>query len=76
MSQIARLELLAPEDRLDPEKVISDIRAHGSEAYYLPDSTAIAHKVGEIAKSGDVIIVMSNGAFGGIHDKLKAALSK
>jgi UDP-N-acetylmuramate: L-alanyl-gamma-D-glutamyl-meso-diaminopimelate ligase len=76
LSQIARLELLAPEDRLDPAKVISDIRAHGSEAFYLPDSNAIAAKVGEIARPGDVIIVMSNGAFGGIHDRLRAALLK
>lgn len=75
LSQIARLELLSPEERLDPEQVIRDIQAQGSEAHYLPDAEAIAKNVGEIAKPSDVIIVMSNGGFGGIHEKLRNYLS-
>ncbi len=74
ISQIARLNLLKPEERLDPEKVMDDLRARGKEAYYLPDAASIAKKVAEIAKPGDVAIVMSNGNFGGIHDLLKTAL--
>jgi UDP-N-acetylmuramate: L-alanyl-gamma-D-glutamyl-meso-diaminopimelate ligase len=76
ISQIARLNLLAPEDRLDPELVMADLRSRGKEAYYLPDATSIAEAVVRIAKSGDVAIVMSNGNFGGIHDLLKQELSK
>ncbi|HYM20305.1 MAG TPA: UDP-N-acetylmuramate:L-alanyl-gamma-D-glutamyl-meso-diaminopimelate ligase [Candidatus Kapabacteria bacterium] len=75
ISQIARLNLLAESERLDPEKAMSDIRGQGKEAYYLPDAEAISSKVSEIAKKGDVIIVMSNGGFGGIHDLLKNKLS-
>ncbi|MEI8135109.1 MAG: UDP-N-acetylmuramate:L-alanyl-gamma-D-glutamyl-meso-diaminopimelate ligase [bacterium] len=71
MSQIARLNLLAESERLDPEKVMSDIRARDKEAFYLPDAEAISSKVAEIAKSGDVVIVMSNGGFGGIHGLLE-----
>lgn len=74
MSQIDRLHLLKEEERLNPEKVIDDIRFMGSEAYYLPDPQAIVDKVTEISVPGDVIIVMSNGSFGGIHDKLREAL--
>jgi len=76
MSQIARLELLLPEERLNPERVIEDIHAQGKQAFYLPDAESIAHKVTEIVREGDVIIVMSNGGFGGIHEKLKNYLSK
>jgi UDP-N-acetylmuramate: L-alanyl-gamma-D-glutamyl-meso-diaminopimelate ligase len=74
ISQIARLNLLAPEDRLDPERVMKDLRNRGKEAYYLPDASSIAGRVAEIAKPGDVIIVMSNGSFGGIHDMLRSKL--
>ncbi|HET6402174.1 MAG TPA: Mur ligase family protein, partial [Candidatus Kapabacteria bacterium] len=76
ISQIARLNLLKPEERLDPERVMEDLRGRGKEAYYLPDAPSIAEKVAEIAKPGDVAIVMSNGSFGGIHDLLKVSLSR
>jgi UDP-N-acetylmuramate: L-alanyl-gamma-D-glutamyl-meso-diaminopimelate ligase len=76
ISQIARLNLLAPEERLDPERVMEDLRAMGIEAYYLADAASIAEQVAQIAKPGDVAIVMSNGSFGGIHELLKEALMK
>ncbi len=76
ISQIARLNLLSPEERLDPDRVMQDLRDKGKEAYYLPDAAAIAEQVGEIAKPGDVVIVMSNGSFGGIHEMLKERLSR
>ena len=76
ISQIARLSLLKEEERLDPERVMKDLKAAGKEAYYLPDATSIAARVAEIAKPRDVVIVMSNGGFGGIHDLLRDELSK
>ncbi len=76
ISQIARLNLLAPEDRLDPERVMEDLRAMGKEAYYLPDASSIAEGVARVAKPGDIAIVMSNGSFGGIHDLLRQELIK
>lgn len=75
MSQIARLHLLSESERLDPEKVMTDIRAKGKDAYYLEDAEKISDKIAEIAKAGDVVIVMSNGGFGGIHEMLKAKLN-
>jgi len=76
ISQIARLNLLPESERLNPEKVMADIRAQGKEAFYLPDAEAISRKVKEIAKKGDVIIVMSNGSFGGIYSLLEEKLRK
>jgi UDP-N-acetylmuramate: L-alanyl-gamma-D-glutamyl-meso-diaminopimelate ligase len=76
ISQIARLNLLKPEERLDPEKVISDIRATGKDAHYLPDADSIAREAAKTAKQGDIIVVMSNGSFGGIHDLLREHLTK
>jgi UDP-N-acetylmuramate: L-alanyl-gamma-D-glutamyl-meso-diaminopimelate ligase len=74
LSQIDRLHLLKEEERLNPEKVIDDIRFMGSEAFYLPDPQAIADKLAEIAQPEDVVMVMSNGGFGGIHEMIRERL--
>jgi UDP-N-acetylmuramate: L-alanyl-gamma-D-glutamyl-meso-diaminopimelate ligase len=70
ISQIARLEQLAPEERLDPAKLIKDIQADGKDAAYLPDVEAIVTHLVRNARGGDVICVFSNGGFGGIHNRL------
>ncbi len=75
ISQIARLHLLKEDERLDPERVMSDLSDRGKEAYYLPDATSIAKQVGLVAKPGDIVIVMSNGSFSGIHDLLREELT-
>ncbi|MFT4548867.1 MAG: UDP-N-acetylmuramate: L-alanyl-gamma-D-glutamyl-meso-diaminopimelate ligase, partial [Verrucomicrobiales bacterium] len=75
ISAINQPEKVPEHDRLDPQKVIADIRASGvKEAHYEPDADAIVAKLTPLAKPGDIIIVFSNGGFDGIHDKLLAAL--
>src|SRR5713226_2358560 len=69
ISQIARLELLSPEERLDPEKLMADLRSSGKDAAYLPDVEAIVNHVAKSAQGGHVVCVFSNGGFGGIHGK-------
>ena len=73
VSQIARLELLKPEERLDPQQLMKDIQSLGKTAVYLPDADAIVAHLRKEAVGGDVVCVFSNGGFGGIHDKLLAA---
>ena len=76
VSQIARLELLAPEERLNPEKLMKDIGATGKPTAYLPDADAIVAHLAKIVQGGDVIVVFSNGGFGGIHGKLLDRLGR
>ena len=70
VAQVARLELLAPEDRLNPEKLMQDIGATGKPTAYLPDADAIVAHLANKVQGGDVVVVFSNGGFGGIHGKL------
>ena len=72
VAEVARLELLRPEERLDPGKLIASIEAAGRPAFYLPGADEIVERLGEKARPGDVVCVFSNGGFGGIHDKLLA----
>lgn len=76
IAQVARLELLAAEQRLNPEKLIEDLKSTGKTAAYLPDADAIVSHLVKQAEGGQVIVVFSNGGFGGIHGKLLERLGR
>jgi UDP-N-acetylmuramate: L-alanyl-gamma-D-glutamyl-meso-diaminopimelate ligase len=61
--------------RLSPERVIAMLTTNGVRARHLPKVNDIVKVVVEEAREGDQIVIMSNGAFGGIHNKLLTALS-
>ena len=75
ISQVARLEQIPPAERLNPEKVVESIRRQGKAAHYLPGVDEIVETVKRDSKQGDVIVVFSNGGFGGIHEKLLRELA-
>lgn len=70
IAQIARLEQIPEQDRLNPELVVSDIAEMGKPAFYEATADAIIERLKPLPKSGDVIVVFSNGGFDGIHQKL------
>jgi UDP-N-acetylmuramate: L-alanyl-gamma-D-glutamyl-meso-diaminopimelate ligase len=76
VSEVARLEQISADERLNPEKLMADIKASGKEAAYLPDANAIVAHLAQHAQGGDVVCVFSNGGFDGIHAKLLARLGK
>jgi len=61
---------------LDAAKLAKDLEAHGIPARAQPSVDAIVEQVAAEAKPGDVLLVMSNGAFGGLIDKLLLRLAK
>jgi UDP-N-acetylmuramate: L-alanyl-gamma-D-glutamyl-meso-diaminopimelate ligase len=69
-------EALRSGERLDPEAVVARLAGLGRRARFLPDARAIVEVVSAEAASGDVVVVMSNGAFDGIHDRLLRALAE
>ena len=73
---IARLEQIPTEERLDPARLMEDIRTADTEADYIPTADEIVEHVVGQAKEGDILCVLSNGGFGGIHQKLLDALAK
>lgn len=59
---------------LDPHAVVATLRNTGIDADYLPEVDEIVRRVVEERSGDEVVLVMSNGGFGGIHEKLLAAL--
>jgi UDP-N-acetylmuramate: L-alanyl-gamma-D-glutamyl-meso-diaminopimelate ligase len=75
VSQVARLEQIPAEQRLNPEKLVADIAAAGRPSYYEADADAIIGKLVPLLQPGDVVGVFSNGSFGGLIDKLQQKLA-
>src|SRR5262249_39929891 len=75
ISQISRLELLSPNERLNPERLMEDLKSTGKAASYLPDVEAIVSHVVKNVEGGEVVVVFSNGGFGGIHNRLLERLA-
>ncbi len=71
LAQIARLDQLDPTERLDTDQLLADIESHGTTATFLPDAAAIAEHVRSTTEEGDVVVVMSNGGFGGLVGELQ-----
>jgi len=63
-------EKVAEQDRLDPHKLVSDIQASGTSCWYLETVDEIVTLVASESREGDTVAVLSNGGFGGIHQKL------
>ena len=59
---------------LDTEQLIKGIADQNKPASAISDVDEIVKVVVSEARSGDVIAIMSNGGFGGIHEKLLIAL--
>ena len=71
---------LATDDQLSVGQVIDDLRAQGKQAFEIGGADSVksadaivAHLAPEL-RPNDVVMVMSNGSFGGIHQKLLEAL--
>ena len=62
-------------ERLDAEQIVRDLRAADVDARFIPATADIVRTVAREAKDGDLVVVMSNGGFDDIHQKLLDALT-
>ena len=74
ISQPTALAKVPEAERVDAKKMAADIAAAGTPCRWMGSPDAIVEALAAEAREGDVILVMSNGAFGGLHGKLLAAL--
>ncbi len=67
-------DVVQAEDLFSPEQLVADLQRRGHTAWAL-DSPAIAALVARESRAGDVVVMMSNGDFGGLRPQLTAALA-
>jgi UDP-N-acetylmuramate: L-alanyl-gamma-D-glutamyl-meso-diaminopimelate ligase len=65
---------IPPEERLAPETITSDIAKRGVPARTIDGVPAIRDYLVSSAQPGDVIVIMSNGAFGGLPSLVASGL--
>lgn len=63
-------------ESLNTAKLIEDISNQDKPAFLFPDAEAIIHHLLPQLQEGDVVAIMSNGGFGGIHEKLLEKLKQ
>jgi UDP-N-acetylmuramate: L-alanyl-gamma-D-glutamyl-meso-diaminopimelate ligase len=66
---------IPPEERLDPDAITDEVGRRGIASTTIDGVEAIRDYLVTSARSGDVIVIMSNGAFGGLPRLVATALS-
>ncbi|MEW5976699.1 MAG: UDP-N-acetylmuramate:L-alanyl-gamma-D-glutamyl-meso-diaminopimelate ligase [Acidobacteriota bacterium] len=67
-------EKLPPAERLNVPVLVEELRRQGIPAEYGGSSDEIVAMVAPRLEAGDKVVIMSNGSFDGLHDKLLRAL--
>jgi UDP-N-acetylmuramate: L-alanyl-gamma-D-glutamyl-meso-diaminopimelate ligase len=74
MAAVFKSESIPAAERLHPEHVVAALDKRGVPALLRDDADAIVETMVPLLASGDVVAILSNGGFGGIYEKLPAAL--
>jgi len=74
ISQVAKLEQIPENERLNPERVVAAIAKDGRHAFYERNADAIVDRIVPMLRPKDVVVVFSNGGFDNIHEKLLTRL--
>src|SRR4030095_11272935 len=72
---VFRAQQLGDENRLDPETVAASVRALGKEANVVSGGEAMAEFLAANARPNDLLLIMANGSFAALCEKLLAKLS-
>jgi UDP-N-acetylmuramate: L-alanyl-gamma-D-glutamyl-meso-diaminopimelate ligase len=75
-ASLFRPDRYTKETALDLEQLVRDLSSTGRGAKQLKDADAIVADLAPRLKARDVVLIMSNGGFGGIHQKLLDALAR
>lgn len=61
-------------DRFSSDDLVGDLAKTGTRAHLMPNVQAIIEYIAKEARAGDVVLIMSNGGFDGIYQKLISRL--
>ena len=76
LSPVENYKNVGEENRLNEDTLCEEIKAQGTECHLGKGIDEIVAYVVAKVHPGDVLLVMSNGGFGGIHGKLLTSLVK
>ncbi|MBI5583869.1 MAG: UDP-N-acetylmuramate:L-alanyl-gamma-D-glutamyl-meso-diaminopimelate ligase [Deltaproteobacteria bacterium] len=68
------LAKIAEEERFSSKRLVEDLQGAGRPAFYFPDTEGILDFLRGSVRTGDVVLIMSNGGFDRIHQRLLDSL--
>ncbi|MFP4347131.1 MAG: UDP-N-acetylmuramate--L-alanine ligase [Desulfococcaceae bacterium] len=71
----SRLDKVPEGERFSSEQLVSDLNRRGKPALHFDTTENIIHSLKQTARSGDTVLIMSNGGFDNIHSRLLAELN-
>lgn len=69
------LDTLPLEEQFSSPQLAKDLQARGKAAQAFVDTEAILATLAQCCTTGDVVVILSNGGFDGIHDRLLSLLA-
>ncbi|MGI4828771.1 MAG: UDP-N-acetylmuramate:L-alanyl-gamma-D-glutamyl-meso-diaminopimelate ligase [Janthinobacterium lividum] len=75
VADVFKSEAIPVAERLAPEHVVEALHAKGVAARLCADADDVVATIAPRLRGGDVVAILSNGGFGGIYDKLPAAIA-
>jgi UDP-N-acetylmuramate: L-alanyl-gamma-D-glutamyl-meso-diaminopimelate ligase len=72
--QPSLLDKIPPNERFSSQQLVNDLNCQGKDAHYFPNTDEIIDFLIAEARSGDLVLVMSNGGFDNIHERLLKSL--
>ncbi len=64
------LNKIPPGERFSSEKLVHDLKRTGKDAHYFQNTEEIIDFLAKISKPKDLILIMSNGGFDNIHERV------
>ncbi|MBW2053901.1 MAG: UDP-N-acetylmuramate:L-alanyl-gamma-D-glutamyl-meso-diaminopimelate ligase [Deltaproteobacteria bacterium] len=64
------LKKIPENERFSSSQLVQDLQAQGLKAHYFPDTDSILENLNGRLRPGDVVLIMSNGGFDNIHERL------
>ena len=64
------MENILPAERFSSQRLVKDLKKKGLEAFYFSETDLLIEALVNKAQAGDVILIMSNGAFDNLQHRL------
>ena len=69
------LEKISPDKRFSSRELVDSLKDKGKNAIYCPDTDNLLEEILKMLKTGDIVLIMSNGSFDNIHERLLERLN-
>ncbi|MCK5068879.1 MAG: UDP-N-acetylmuramate:L-alanyl-gamma-D-glutamyl-meso-diaminopimelate ligase [Bacteroidales bacterium] len=64
------METIPKANRFSSSGLVDDIKKRGLKAFYSPNTDHLLGAILRVVRNGDVVLIMSNGSFDHLHDRL------